>query len=63
MNIEIQYDASQHAFKLVDQELKTLLEGDALYDQAYPYMFEEAVIRDSSQSERYSHENSSIHKS
>ena len=63
MKIEIQYDASQQAFKLVDQKLETLLEGDALYDQAYPYMFEKAVIRDSPRTERFSHENSSIHKS
>jgi len=62
MKIEIQYDASQQTFKMVDQDFKTLLEGDALFDQAFPCMFEEAVIRDSSQIERSAHENSSIHK-
>lgn len=41
MVIKVQYDARNHTFKLVDQEFRTLLEGDALYDLALPLMFEE----------------------
>jgi hypothetical protein len=41
MVIKVQYDARNHTFKLVDQEFKTLLEGDALYDLALPLMFED----------------------
>jgi len=41
MFIKVQYDARNHTFKLVDQEFKTLLEGDALYDLALPLMFED----------------------
>jgi hypothetical protein len=41
MVIKVQYDARNHMFKLVDQEFRTLLEGDALYDLALPLMFEE----------------------
>ena len=62
MNIEVQYDTAWQTFKLVDQKFNTLLEGDALYDLALPFMFEEAVIRDSSRVERCTHEDSSIHK-
>ena len=46
MVIKVQYDAGSRTFKLVDQELRTLLEGDALYDLAIPFMFEEAGIED-----------------
>jgi hypothetical protein len=38
--VKVQYDAFNRMFKLVDQEFKTLLEGDALYDLAIPLMFE-----------------------
>ena len=48
MFIKVQYDAGSRTFKLVDQELRTLLEGDALYDLSIPFMFEEADIDDSS---------------
>jgi len=41
MFVKVQYDARNHTFKLVDQEFRTLLEGDALYDLALPLMLEE----------------------
>ena len=41
MVIKVQYDARNHIFKLIDQEFRTLLEGDALYDLALPLMFED----------------------
>jgi hypothetical protein len=41
MVIKVQYDARDHTFRLVDQEFRTLLEGDALYDLALPVMFED----------------------
>jgi hypothetical protein len=44
--IKVQYDARNRTFRLVDQEFRTLLEGDALYDLAVPFMFEEADIED-----------------
>ena len=40
MVIKIQYDPLDRTFKLVDSELRTLLEGDALYDLAMPLLFE-----------------------
>lgn len=46
MVIKVQYDARDHTFKLVDQEFRTLLEGDALYDLALPIMFEDAFMND-----------------
>ena len=48
MIIKVQYDARSRTFKLIDQELRTLLEGDGLYDLLIPFMFEEAGIEDSS---------------
>ena len=42
MVIKVQYDERNHTFKLVDQEFKTILEGDALYDLALPLMFDES---------------------
>lgn len=42
MVIKVQYDSKNRVFKLVDQELGTLLEGDALYDLAIPLMLEES---------------------
>jgi len=46
IRIKVQYDATNRTFKLVDQEFKTLLEGDALYDLNVPLMFEEADVED-----------------
>ena len=40
MVIKVQYDARNHTFKLVDQESRILLEGDALYDLQFPFLFE-----------------------
>jgi len=42
LRIKVQYDAFSRTFKLVDQEFKTLLEGDALYDLNLPLVFEES---------------------
>jgi hypothetical protein len=42
IHIKVQYDEYHRTFKLVDQDFRTLLEGDALYDLAIPLMFEEA---------------------
>ena len=44
VRIKVQYDAFNRIFKLVDQEFKTLLEGDALYDLNVPLMYEEADV-------------------
>ena len=41
IRIKVQYDALSRTFKLVDQDFKTLLEGDCLYDLNVPVMFEE----------------------
>jgi hypothetical protein len=46
IHIKVQYDVRNRTFKLVDQEFKTLLEGDALYDLAIPLMFEDAEVED-----------------
>jgi hypothetical protein len=46
IQIKVQYDPRQRVFKLVDQEFKTLLEGDALYDLAIPLMLEESDLDD-----------------
>ena len=43
MLIKVKYDARSRTFKLIDQELRTLLEGDALYDLAIPLMFEDGA--------------------
>jgi len=40
MRIKVQYDQFTRSFKLVDDEFKTLLEGDALYDLDLPLMVE-----------------------
>lgn len=42
IRIKVQYDAQTRAFKLVDKEFRTILEGDAIYDLAIPLDFEEA---------------------
>ena len=44
IRIKVQYDERHRTFKLVDQEFKTLLEGDALYDLNVPLMYEEADV-------------------
>jgi len=46
IRIKVQYDALNRTFKLVDQEFKTLLEGDGLYDLNVPFFFEEADVED-----------------
>ena len=46
MVIKVQYDAHNRTFRLVDQDLRILLEGDALYDLAIPLMLEEAGADD-----------------
>ena len=46
MVIKVQYDARNRTFKLVDQEFRTLLEGDALYYLALPLMLEEDFVDD-----------------
>jgi hypothetical protein len=46
IRIKIKYDAQNRTFKLVDQEFRTLLEGDALYDLVIPFTYEEADIED-----------------
>jgi hypothetical protein len=46
IRIKVQYDALNRTFKLVDQEFKTLLEGDGLYDLNVPLIFEEAEVED-----------------
>jgi hypothetical protein len=39
IHVKVQYDQVQRAFKLVDKEFTTLLEGDALYDLKIPFAF------------------------
>jgi hypothetical protein len=46
IRVKVQYDANSRTFKLVDQEFKTLLEGDALYDLNVPLIFEEAEMEE-----------------
>ena len=46
IHIKVQYDAKNRTFKLVDEELRTLLEGDALYDLAVPFILDEVDIDD-----------------
>ena len=46
IHIKVQYDAFSRTFKLVDQEFRTLLEGDALYDLSIPFVFEEPDLED-----------------
>jgi hypothetical protein len=46
IHIKVQYDPRQRVFKLVDQEFRTLLEGDALYDLAIPLMLEDSDVDD-----------------
>jgi hypothetical protein len=51
IRIKVQYDAQDRTFKLVDQEFKTILEGDALYDLNVPLVFEEDDVEGFIQSE------------
>jgi len=44
IRIKVQYDAFNRTFKLIDQEYKTILEGDALYDLNVPLTYEEADV-------------------
>jgi len=46
IRIKVQYDAFNRTFKLVDQDFKTLLEGDGLYDLNVPLIFEEAAVEE-----------------
>jgi len=46
IRIKVQFDELHRTFKLVDQEFKTLLEGDALYDLNVPLMYEEADVEE-----------------
>jgi hypothetical protein len=46
IHVKVQYDSRQRVFKLVDQDFKTLLEGDGLYDLAIPLMLEESDMDD-----------------
>jgi hypothetical protein len=45
IRIKVQYDAVHRTFKLVDEDFRTILEGDALYDLNIPVtMYEEAEV-------------------
>jgi len=46
IRIKVQYDAFNRTFKLVNQDFKTLLEGDGLYDLNVPLLFEEADVEE-----------------
>jgi hypothetical protein len=47
VRVQVQYDALNRTFKLVDHEFKTLLEGDALYDLTLPVlMYDEAALEE-----------------
>jgi hypothetical protein len=46
MRIKVQYDEFTRSFKLVDDQFKTLLEGDALYDLDIPLMLEEDEVEE-----------------
>jgi len=46
IHIRVQYDAETRTFRLVDQDDKTLLDGDAFYDLAVPTFFEEVDEED-----------------
>jgi hypothetical protein len=41
VHIKIQYDVEDRIFKLIDDDAKTLLEGDALCDLEVPLLFDE----------------------
>ena len=46
MRVKVQYDARTRTFKLIDQEFRTILEGDALYDLQIPLTTEEADLEE-----------------
>ena len=46
IHIKVQYDAETGTFRLVDEDDKTLLDGDAFYDLAVPTFFEEVDEED-----------------
>jgi len=46
IRIRVQYDARNRTFKLVDQEFRTILEGDAIYDLGIPLTLEESDEED-----------------
>jgi hypothetical protein len=46
IHIKVQYDAETRSFRLVDEEDKTLLDGDGFYDLAVPLLFEEVEEED-----------------
>jgi hypothetical protein len=46
IRIKVQYDALNRTFKLVDEEFKTLLEGDVLYDLNVPLVFEDELAEE-----------------
>lgn len=46
IRIKVQYDELSRTFKLVDEDFKTLLEGDGLYDLNVPLIFEEAAAEE-----------------
>jgi hypothetical protein len=46
LHIKVRYDARNRTFKLVDQDFRTLLEGDALYDLAIPLVFDEIDVEE-----------------
>jgi hypothetical protein len=46
LHIKVRYDARSRTFKLVDQDFRTLLEGDALYDLAIPLVFDEIDVEE-----------------
>jgi hypothetical protein len=41
IHIKVQYDPISRTFKLIDQEFRTILEGDGIYDLAIPLQLEE----------------------
>lgn len=46
IRIKVQYDARTRTFHLVDNEFRTILEGDAIYDLAIPLLLQEADMPD-----------------
>jgi len=44
LHIKVRYDARTRTFRLVDQDFRTLLEGDALYDLSIPLVFDEIDV-------------------
>ena len=47
IRIKVQYDQFTRSFKLVDDQFKTLLEGDALYDLDLPLLIEGDSVEES----------------